>query len=150
MKELDNINESFASAGKEVPFKVPTGYFDTLPMRIQERCVNISPVGNKQPVSIWQVIKSQLTLASGFAAFAIIAFAAFYYLKPAEQTIVLSNDDYIEIIQKSIYDYDEQRLAKESNGLIHGDSLKDNNLKDEMIQYLLDENVDYVTLMEQY
>jgi hypothetical protein len=149
MKELDNINESFASAGMEAPFKVPTGYFDSLPSRIQERCVSTSVASNKQTISIWQVIKSQLTLASGFAAFAIIAFVAFYYLKPTEQTIVLSNDDYIEIIQKNIYEYDEYRLAKESNGLIHDDSLK-NILKDEMIQYLLDENVDYVTLIEQY
>ena len=149
MKELDNINETFASAGKETPFKVPSDYFDTLPMRIQELCVSTSSTRSKQDIPLWQVIKTQLSLATGFIAFAIIAFAAFYYIKPTQQGIGLSKEDYIEIVQKNIYDYDEGRLAKETNGLINIDSLKKSH-EDDMIQYLLDENIDYVTLIEQY
>lgn len=143
------MNEIFGSVGKEIPFKVPKDYFENLPTRIQEKCVSTHSVSNGQNASVWQVVKSQFTLAFGFVAFALIAFAAFFYIQPKEQVNQLSNDDYINIVEKHIYDYDEARLANESEGLVNYDSVK-NNLKDEMIQYLLDENVDYVTLMEQY
>lgn len=149
MKELDNKNDFFESIGKEIPFDVPKDYFDKLPTRIQELCVGSSSVNTSQKVSIWQVVKTQFTLAFGFVGFALIAFAIFFYIKPQDQAKVLTNDDYIKVVEKHIYDYDEVRLTNESEGLVNYDSIRD-EMKDEMIQYLLDENVDYVTLIEQY
>jgi hypothetical protein len=150
MKELENINESFASAGKVTPFKVPDGYFEKLPMQIHERCVGKSATEKTRIVPLWQVIRSQLALASGFAALALLGFVAYYYIQPTDHNqVVLSNDDYIEIVKRNIYDYDEGRLVKESGKYISYDSIN-NELKEDMIQYLLDQDIDYVTLMEQF
>jgi hypothetical protein len=149
MKELENINKLIGSAGKETPFKVPDGYFDQLPLRIQDQCVSENVEENTKIVPLWQVVRSQLALASGFAAIALIAFVGYYYLQPTDQGQVLSNDDYIEIVKRNIYDYDEGKLIKESGKFISYDSIN-NELKEDMIQYLLDQDIDYVTLMEQF
>jgi hypothetical protein len=149
MKELENINKLLGSAGKETPFKVPEGYFDKLPLRIQEQCASDNAIEKTKIVPMWQVIRSQLALASGFAAMALIGFIGYYYLQPSDQGQVLSKDDYIEIVKRNIYDYDEGRLIKESGKFISYDSIN-NELKEDMIQYLLDQDIDYVTLMEQF
>lgn len=148
MKELENNNESFAYVGKEVPFNVPSGYFDELPSRIMDRCVGANATTENEHTSIWQVLRSQLALAAGFIGLAFLAFVGYYYIKPSGNGEVLTNDDYIEIVRKNIYDYDEGLLVKESNVYLNYDSIN-NELQDDMIQYLLDRNIDYVTLMEE-
>ena len=104
MKEIDNINDSLASIGRELPFKVPDGYFENLPMRIQQQCTHPSTSQNRKDVSIYRVLKSQLSLAAGFALMAMVAFAGYYYLRPAEP-MNTAQDDYIEIVQKNIYEF---------------------------------------------
>lgn len=148
MKELENNNESFAHVGKEVPFKVPDGYFDELPTRIMDRCLDANATIETKHIPIWQVLRSQLALAAGFIGLALLAFVSYYYLQPSKNDIVLSNDDYIEIVRKNIYDYDEELLVKESNGYLNYDSIN-KEWQDDMIQYLLDRNIDYVTLLEE-
>lgn len=149
MKEKENINEFTAKFGKELPYSVPDGYFDSLPFRIQEYCLTQSPVHRKQKVTVWQALKAQMSLAAGFVALAFLAAGAYYVLQPTSNTpSVLSNDDYIEIIQNNIYDFDEESLINEIQPYRLDDSIQNHN--DEMIQYLLDQDIDYTTLIEQY
>jgi hypothetical protein len=147
MKELENNNESFSHVGNKIPFTVPSDYFEKLPMRIQNLCISQPKEGAIVP--FFQIIRSQLALASGFVLLVIIAFAGYYYIQPQKHSVILSNDDYIEIVNKQIYDYDEGHLLNAVKNPINNLSPKD-DLTDEMIQYLLQENIDYVTLMEQY
>ncbi|MDD3891721.1 MAG: hypothetical protein PHE03_05395 [Bacteroidales bacterium] len=149
MKEKENINKFTAKYGKELPYSVPDGYFDSLPFRIQEYCLTQSPVHTKQKVTVWQAIRAQISLAAGFVALAFLAAGAYYVLQPTSNTpSVLSNDDYIEIIQNNIYDFDEENLINEIQPYRLDDSIQSYN--DEMIQYLLDQDIDYTTLIEQY
>ncbi len=134
---------------KELPYSVPQGYFDSLPERIQEKCASEHPIAKKQNVTLWDTLKAQVSLAAGFAALAILAFAGYYVLQPTNNdAVILSNDDYIEIIQRNIYDYDEGSIVDEVKPLETNDSLPRHD--EEMIQYLLDQNIDYTTLIEQY
>lgn len=145
MKEKDFTSKF----GKELPYSVPQGYFDSLPERIQEKCASEHPIAKKQNVTLWDTLKSQVSLAAGFAALAILAFAGYYVLQPTNNdAVILSNDDYIEIIQRNIYDYDEGSIVDEVKPLDTNDSLPRHD--EEMIQYLLDQNIDYTTLIEQY
>jgi hypothetical protein len=147
MKKLENSKEVFENFERELPFKVPSGYFEDLPLRIQSIC--LSQEKERVHIPLLQLVKSQLALAMGFVILAALAFAGYYYIKPPSQNGVLTNDDYIEIVEKHISDFDEGHLlnAVKDTKEPHSPS---NDLADEMIRYLLKENVDYVTLMEQY
>lgn len=147
MKELEN-NEKFFMAGKELPFNVPDGYFDKLPTRIQHLCVS-QPDSSPLTQPFFLVLRSQLALATGFVALVLLAFAGYFYLQPQVPVDILSNSDYIEIVRIDIAEYDEAILSSVSNEKSPCDSLKLDRT-DEMIKYLLEENVDFVTLMEQY
>ncbi len=150
MKDLESNNESFYKAGKELPFKVPEGYFDELPTRIQDFCLAHAPITSSEPErSFFGVLKAQLALASGFVGLVLLAFAGYYYLQPKPPVDALTNGDFIEIVRVDVTDFDEAQLHSLQENHSPYDSLT-NDRTDEMIQYLLEENVDYVTLMEQY
>ena len=145
MTEINNIEKILSSAGRELPFDVPKDYFENLPQRIQNRCVEQEGMGasNVVNISFFRILKAQLSLAGGFVAMAIIAFTGFYFLKPTNIDNTPVNKEYIQIVQKSIYDYDQVDTTAENK------SLKDNT-KDEMFKHIIDDNSDYVTLMEKY
>lgn len=145
MKEFDNIDNLLKTAGRDLPYSVPENYFENLPHRIQQRCVEQhGTVKKSQATPFWQLIRAQLSLAAGFAFMAIIAFAGYYYLRPAPQSSETTGNDYIQIVQKDIYEFDEGENANDQK-----DAEKE-NLKDEMFKYLNEDDNDYVTLMEKY
>jgi hypothetical protein len=124
---------------------VPENYFENLPNRIQQRCLEQYGTAKKsQATPFWQLIRAQLSLAAGFVVMAIIAFAGYYFLRPTPQPSETTGNDYIQIVQKDIYEFDEGENANDQK-----DAEKD-NLKDEMFKYLNEDNNDYVTLMEKY
>lgn len=146
MKEFENINESFSFIGKELPFEVPVDYFERLPMRIQKQCVQPQTAKGLH-VPFLTVLRSQLSLAAGFIGMAMLALAGYYFIRPSEP-LNTAKSDYIEIVQKNIYE-GEMGRKNEVNNKDSNDSLK-NNLRDEMFKYLIEDNGDYVTLMEKY
>jgi len=135
--------------GFRTPFVTPSGYFDQLPGRVQEKCITKSPINEGKKTTTIQVLRSQLALASGFIGLAFLAFIVYYFMQPTSNTSTkLTNDDYIEIVKRNIYDYDEATLMEGSNP--NADAYYNDSVKDEMIQYLLDDDIDYTTLIEQY
>lgn len=150
MEDFDKINERLHNAGNDLPYKVPRDYFDSLPMRIQSRCLEQnSKARNTAPVGIAQVLKAQLSLAIGFVMMALIAFTGYFYIRPTGNNGDTAKEDYIEIVQKNIYEYDQGAIKNRSKMIDGSDSLR-NNFRDEMIKYLIEENNDFVTLMEKY
>lgn len=148
MKDFSNNEEVEFRAGRELPFTVPRGYFESLPSRIQELC---QPQQKERPFALFlQTARTQLALAAGFAALAVLGYAAYYFIRatPAP-TPELSSHDYIEIVSKRISDYDELQLVEATNACCKTDTVKQGK-NDPVIQYLLEEKIDYVTLMEQF
>lgn len=145
MNKLNNIDKILSSAGKELPFDVPKNYFEDFPQRIQNRCIEQAGLGRSKAgqTSFFRILKSQLSLAGGFIAMAIVATVGFYFLRPTNIDNKPASKEYIQIVQKSIYDTDQ--ITTTTNR----DSLKDNT-KDEMFKHIIDDNCDYVTLMEKY
>lgn len=145
MNELNNIENIFSSANRELPFDVPNGYFEDLPERIQNLCIEQQGLGTSKTgkASFAKMLKTQLSLAGGFIALAVIASIGFYFLRPTSIDNTPASKEYIQIVQKSIYNSDQ------IGSPTHKDSLKDNT-KDEMFKHLIDDNSDFVTLMEKY
>lgn len=146
MKDFTNNDELNLKVDKKLPFSVPDGYFDTLPGRIQNLCINSQ---KQKPFAIFiQTVRTQLALAAGFAALVVLAYAGYFYIQTTPTQRELSNNDYIEIVSKRISDFDEGQLVEASGVNVKFDSIKPDK-NDQIIQYLLEENIDYVTLMEQ-
>jgi hypothetical protein len=146
MKDFTNNEELNFKVDKKLPFSAPDGYFDTLPGRIQDLCVSSQ---KQKPFAIFvQTVRTQLALAAGFAAFVVLAYAGYFYIQTTPTQRELSKNDYIEVVSKRISDFDEGQLVEASGVSANLDSIKPDK-NDQIIQYLLEENIDYVTLMEQ-
>jgi hypothetical protein len=147
MKDLINNEDLKLKANRQLPFTVPNGYFEMLPERIQDFCTK--PQQQKPYMVFLQTVRTQLALAAGFAALVVLGYAGYFYIqRPEAPTQNLTNNDYIEIVSKRISDYDETQLVDAGGINTNIDTLK-HNKSDQMIQYLLEDNIDYVTLMEQ-
>ena len=145
MKEINNIDNILSSAGKKLPFDVPKNYFEDLPHRLQNHCIEQQGLGNSRAskASFAKMLKAQLSLAGGFVALALVASVGFYFLRPTTIDSTPASKEYIQIVQKSIYNSDQ------IDSTTRRDSLKDNT-KDEMFKHIIDDNIDFVTLMEKY
>lgn len=110
---------------RNTPFRVPNGYFDQLPERIASRC-NDTPTAT---VTTWHTaIKGMLGLAAGFAALALMASAAYFYMqKIPTPTAAPSQPETVTIVHRSIEEYDDQweRLQRAKQRQQIMDSLND-------------------------
>ena len=104
MNKLNNIDKILSSAGKELPFDVPNNYFEDFPQRIQNRCIEQAGLGSSKAIQtpFFRILKSQLSLAGGFIAMAIVASVGFYFLRPTNINDKPADKEYIQIVQKSI------------------------------------------------
>lgn len=112
MSEKDKIE---FKAGRELPFSVPEGYFDSLPSRIQDR-IQSEVLGSESVFEkgSWVVaFRSQLAFAAGFAFMAIIAYFGYYLASPlTKNTNNPVGTDYVEIVSRSISDFEDIDLYR--------------------------------------
>lgn len=154
--EFDNLEElapGLSKIKKENPFRVPDGYFDKLPMIIQEK------ITKTKSVSIWEqfflLLKQPKYSVSLAVATMAIVIALFVFVKPDGQEYQFLSDITIEDILREnpelIYSMDET-LIIEVLLAENGEDIQDYydyNIKsdtsisdDEIIDYLSDENFD--------
>lgn len=116
-EEMEMKTEKF---DKKLPFRVPEGYFDELPMRVQER---VAASQEKEVKSGWVTLRSQLAFAAGFAFMALLSYLGYYMARPlghkAEKT------DYVEIVSRTIYDFDDIDLYRAIEQKKRTDSIKE-------------------------
>ncbi len=147
MSELENMDPEFFEAGRQNPFTVPQGYFESLPTRVQNYCQE-KDVLNEKPN--WLLaLKSQLALAGGFLLLVLLGYTGYYYGTTINQLNLNAEPDYIKIVEKQITEFDEVELY---DAILNGSKPKKDSLvkpyDDEIIHYLLRENLDNVTLIE--
>jgi hypothetical protein len=132
---------------KTNPFKVPEGYFDSLPSRIQGRISD-----NKKEHGIFSrifvVAKPQLALAFAFMVFAFITVTTIEYVLKNQQKMPVSNGVYTRIIEVDASEYSEQHFIE----VLLDENKKPNEKKkssEHYINYLIDEDIDYTTLIDE-
>ena len=145
MNDLETTGSKLTKAGKENPFKVPDGYFDSLPTRVQNYCNEHST--KKQPVRSIFVVKPQLALAAGFCFFVLLAFAGYYYSRQANNFNSFEKVDYLKIVVESGTEFDDNLLYDAVTNGHKKDTLK-SSTNDELIEYLLYDNINSGTLIE--
>lgn len=132
------------------PYKVPEGYFDTLPQKISERIAQANSQTATPSLGAGRFAHSYWAYA---ASIALVLGLGFVGVKMSFD----HSDNSVEaksIADKSNYgtyvDFDEASLMQ----TLHEDSrvpkptVDETDNRDAMIQYLVDENIDYTTLVE--
>jgi len=129
--------------GNEKPFRVPENYFRDLPDKIMGQCKQ-----EEQKRSFVQIIKPALSLAAMFIAVALIAYFALQLIdRPAVQVPSSQHD----IAEAEYYDqyYNQNELLE---GDIQDDieaTEADSKKTQKYIEYLLNEDIDYTTLINE-
>lgn len=145
MKEKENIKGLGFDYGLDLPFTVPQGYFDSLSQRVQEYCITHSPQRKQETISIWHTIRTQISLAGGFVALVVFALFGYYFLQPKPNAEnMVSNNHFFEIIQTDVCCFDNENHINQPE---LGDTVRTKQ-KDEVIHYILKQNIDYTTLVE--
>lgn len=117
---MKSMEEKF---NKKLPFKVPEGYFDNLPLRIQERIAATET--QHEPKGRWVTLKSQLAFAAGFAFMALLSYLGYYMARPLMADKKTVKTDYVEIVSRTIYEFDDIDLYKAIEQKKKTDSLKE-------------------------
>jgi hypothetical protein len=115
MSEKEKIEFNDFEAGKELPFTVPEGYFDSLASRIQDRIQSSETESEPSPVKEgWAVsLRSQLAFAAGFAFMAMLAYFGYYMARLlAQKHKSQVGTDYVEIVSRSITDFEDIDLYR--------------------------------------
>ena len=105
-----------------MPYTVPEGYFDNLHAKIQDR---IAAKDSTKKRFIPVALKTQLSFAAGFAFLVVLAYFGFYIAKPISQrSINQGNPNYVEIVSRSISQFDDKDLYNAVENKRKTDSLK--------------------------
>ncbi len=122
------------------PFQVPAGYFEELPDRIMKRCREEERKG-----SFLRILKPALSLAALFTGFALIAYLAVNLINQPNEDSSYKQEDIAEA--------ENTRQFSNEQDLIEAfrDSQKDVRKEetDQYIDYLLEENIEYGTLIKE-
>jgi len=139
MSNHDKLNK----IGREQPFRVPENYFRDLPEKVMDKCEQ-----EEQKRSLIHIIKPALSLAAMFIGVALIAYFTLQLLdRPAVQVPSGQQD----IAEAEYYDqYYNQNELLEGDQEDEAEATRTGNKKTQKyIEYLLDEDIDYTTLINE-
>jgi hypothetical protein len=146
MNNLETFGPKLTQVNKENPFRVPEGYFDSLPSRVQDLCKKQEAETHR--IKWISTFKTQFALAAGICFFILLATAGFYYSKQAGDFTLFNNTDYIKLVESSGTEFDEIQLYEAVSSGVKKDTVK-KQMNDELIEYLLYNNIENGTLLEQ-
>ena len=148
MKEQKNNTDFLEKAVKELPFKTPDGYFDQFAERLQTRMQQeeqLSWMGRT-----YQLIRPQLAMAAIIIGFVAISYTGIRIIlndratEPTIMEIAYALDDYL-------YDMDDELLIStiiEED--IEIDWINGGYESDDIMDYLMEEEMDYTNLIDEF
>ncbi len=149
-KRHDGIEQLHSGNLKENPYKVPKGYFDEFPRQLQERIHQQRRQSTGARLHFMHLLKPQLALVLGIFIFAIISVTAVNYLiKNQQATQQVAPIEYAKMMEEGIIESSEQHFIDIL--LEEEQAVKQKKLEEEAyIDYLVDEGIDYGTLMDEF
>ncbi len=143
MEDLSKIAPNLSRIKKENNFKVPDNYFDDFPGTIQEKIsTKSSSCFSKY---LFFIFKPQFIVVYSLIAIFFVSYSIFNY---HQKQNMLTSNDISEYIEQNESGYDEDLLidviVNDPNIYISSNSDNDN---DEIINYLINNDVDYSTLV---
>ena len=137
MEELKNISPHLNQLPKKDAFKVPEGYFDDLPSRIQDRVIAQTKTRSRNFAPVW--IFSTLGVAS-------VLCVLFFLSKSPEETTSITKQEASAYVNENLeQEFDETLLADE---LITSDN-KTLTSEENLEEYILNQDIDEQLLREE-
>jgi hypothetical protein len=147
---MKNFNEKLEELkGNAInPFSVPKDYFEEFPTRIQEKIVS-----EKKELSwamrVLYYVKPQFALGFMIIAFATISITAVDFILSGRNEAGLGNELFTRTIEVDAYEFTEQHfidvLLEDKKDVIEKKEIE----TDHYINYLVNENIDYGTLIDE-
>jgi len=139
MKELKDIP-------KENPFKVPEGYFEDLTGRLMDATSGIEPLEEKKPVT--RRIRPFIAIAASIALLAATGMAALYFSSSHKSPDASAELNISEININYLNEIDLISLEERVADSDPFDRLPEIS-RNEIIDYLISENIDILDIYEQ-
>lgn len=146
MGKINTTLEELKGSNKN-PFSVPEGYFEAFPTKMQERILT----ENKEyawAIKLFKFVKPQFALGFMIIAFAIISITTVNFILSNRNSDIKS-ELYTRIIEVDAYEFSEQHFLEV---LFEDKKNVDAHKKEETdfyIHYLVDEDIDYGTLIDE-
>ena len=144
MKEFEDNGNSLQKVGKRIPLAIPSDYFDSLPKRIQSKCV-AEP--KSELTFSHQPLYRRATLTFGIITLCSIALAGYLFIHPQSPLITSPESDYVRIVQQHISEFDHSSTQQVSDNDVN-ESLDE--YQEQVIKYLVFDQIDYITLINEY
>jgi hypothetical protein len=129
------------------PFSVPKGYFDNFPTELQERIIS----ENREYlwiIKLFRFIKPQIAFGLMIVTFAVISITTINLIQSNRSKSTIDSDLYTRTIEVDASEFTEQHFID----VLLDDKKKVNDHKEDSdfyIHYLIDEDIDYRTLMDE-
>ena len=146
MDESLNISPRLTKIKRGNPYSVPENYFEELPGRIQE-AIHIQKETEPVKSFIFRFIRPQLAIAASIIIFAMLGYLGYKSIYSHKSSIELTSGEIAEYVEYYSSEIDEDLFIE----LLDEDKLPKANffdLSDEIITYLVDENIDYQSIVE--
>jgi hypothetical protein len=149
--ELKNIAPKLYSLKKENSFDVPENYFEKFPDEMMEKIRNEGKMPSR--AKIYSILKPQLKLVAGFILLALTAFIMVKFIggfsktndQYSENVVNVSEENAEELAAYGITDEDQIITV-----LLEEDTLSETDLSsDEIVEYLIDSDLDYLAYLEE-
>jgi len=134
--------QEFSGLKKENPFRVPDNYFDNLPEKIKANIHAREKAVIKPVTSIIDYIKPHLALAAAILGFALIGYTGFRYFINRNSDSQISNQEIAEYMDFYSNDVDNALIMELLEEQEQQPVKTDDDLSEEIIDYLLNENID--------
>ena len=141
--------QEFSGLKKENPFRVPDKYFDNLPEKIQAN-IHVRKKATGMPVTrIIDFLKPHLALAAAILGFALIGYTGFRYFINRNSDSQIRNREIAEYMDFYSNDFDNTLIMDLLEEQEQQSIETDDDLSEEIINYLLNENIDIYTIVNQ-
>lgn len=148
MDDDKNIPDLLKQAGKELPFRVPDGYFDSFYQRLRPRLHQEEKATwiNK----VYTLIRPQLALAAVIIGLVALSYTALRIFLN-DSSIQLTTEDISYVVDNYIYDLEDDLLISTiTQEEIDIGWLNGGNGTHEIVDYLMEEEMDYTNLFNEY
>jgi hypothetical protein len=148
MKNKNKIVDKQPNLPSGNPFEVPARYFESFPSRLQEKIGESQEVVESSESGGLFKLKPYFALAAMIVGFTIIGYTGFRYILD-KQTMHggLSDEEIISYLESnSGYFYDDQLYDVQ---LEEGTETIEEELSEEIIEYLVEDEIDYNTLINE-
>ena len=150
MVERNRKSMKLPEHSKKNPFVVPDGYFSDFSSRLQEKISKQKESAQKASISLRPYFYS----VASIAAVLVFIFIFFNKLHDRNRESMLLATEIAEIFEEDIYDLEDNTLIEnytanlEDDDIIYYEEI-DPNYKNEIIQYLLDEDIELETIVNE-